>query len=140
MFRKILVGVDGSEPSLRAVETAGRLASEGGAEVRLCFAVPPAPVFVDAAALTLVEFDRRAEEEARRVLAEARRTMPAEIPVQERIAHGQPASALLDEARAAGADLVVVGSHGRTGLRRFLLGSVAAQVVAHAEVPVLVVR
>lgn len=139
MFRKLLVAVDGSDISLAAAAAAGQLAASSGGEITLCAAVPPAPVFVDAAALTLVDYDRRAEEEAVRILAEARRALPPGVPAEERVLHGQPAAAIVDEARR-GYDLVVVGSHGRTGIRRFLLGSVANQVVTHAPVPVLVHR
>ena len=140
MFDRILVGVDGSDPAMSAVQTAGQLAAEQGRELILCFVVPPAPIFVDAAALTLVEFDLRAEEEGRALLARARADLPQAVEGTESIIHGPAASSLLEEARSRGCDLIVVGSHGRTALRRFLLGSVAMQVVAHAEIPVLVVR
>lgn len=140
MFGRILVGVDGSEPSSAAVKTAGRLAREQRAEVVLCFVIPPAPIFVDAAALTLVEFDRKAREEGDALLKAAREMIPADVPVTESILLGQAASSLLDEAKQRGCDLIVIGSHGRSAFGRFLLGSVAIQVVAHAETPVLVVR
>lgn len=140
MFQKLLVAVDGSAISLAAATQAGRLAELTGGEVVLCTAVPPAPVFVDAAALTLVEYDRRADEESARILAEARKALPATVRATERVLRGQPAAAIVDELRRGGYDLVVVGSHGRTGIRRFLLGSVASQVVTHAPVPVLVHR
>lgn len=141
MFERILVGLDGSEPSMSAVQTAGRLAAEQeGRELILCFVVPPAPIFVDAAALTLVEFDRRAEEEGRSLLTRARADLPMGVPVTDSIVHGPAASSLLDEAKGRACDLIVLGSHGRTAFRRFLLGSVAMQVVAHADIPVLVVH
>lgn len=140
MFGRILVGVDGSEPSSAAVKTAGRLAREQRAEVVLCFVIPPAPIFVDAAALTLVEFDRKAREEGAALLEAARDMVPAGVPVTESILLGQAASSLLDEGKQRQCDLIVIGSHGRSAFGRFLLGSVAIQVVAHAETPVLVVR
>lgn len=140
MFGRILVGVDGSEPSSAAVKTAGRLAQEQRAEVVLCFVIPPAPIFVDAAALTLVEFDRKAREEGAALLEAARDMVPAGVPVTESILLGQAASSLLDEGKQRQCDLIVIGSHGRSAFGRFLLGSVAIQVVAHAETPVLVVR
>ncbi len=140
MFRKILVGVDGSDVSLAAAARAGRLAAEGGGTVTLCHVVPPAPVFVDAAALVLVDYEQRAGAESARLLARARQEIPPSIQVEERALRGPPASALVDEAKQGGYDLVVVGSHGRTGMKRFLLGSVASQVVNHAPVDVLVHR
>jgi len=140
VFRKLLVAVDGSDESLAAVAQAGKLAETLGAELTLCHVVPPAPVFVDAAALTLVEFDRRADEESARILAEAARALPPGVLAGRRVLHGQPALAIVDESREGGYDLLVVGSHGRTGIRRFLMGSVASQVVSHARIPVLVYR
>lgn len=140
MFDRILVGVDGSEPSKAAVRTAGKLAAEKAGTVVLCYVVPPAPIFVDAAALTLVEFDRRAEAEGQALLEEAGALVPTGAEVQSAILHGQAASSLIDEARGRSCDLIVIGSHGRGALGRFLLGSVAIQVVAHADMPVLVVR
>lgn len=141
MFVKPLVGIDGSEASYKGLEVAARMASESPATtLTLLCVIAPAPVFVDAAALTLVEFDRRAEDEARGILAEARRRLPPGVKAEERVGHGQPASVLVDEAQTGGHDLLIVGSHGRSGIRRFLLGSVASQVVAHAACPVLVVR
>lgn len=56
------------------------------------------------------------------------------------VVQGDPRSVLVDEARAFGADLIVVGSHGRTGLAKLVMGSVAAYVVAHAPCSVLVVK
>jgi nucleotide-binding universal stress UspA family protein len=56
------------------------------------------------------------------------------------VREGDARSAILDEADSWGADLIVVGSHGRTGLKRLVLGSVAAAVVAHAHCSVEVVR
>lgn len=139
MFRRILIGIDGSDASLEAVAAAGRLASDLGGQVTLCYVVPPAPVFIDAAALALVEYERRADEEAKRLLREARDRLPPDLPVEERILHGSAAASLVDEA-SRGYDLLVVGSHGRGALQRFLLGSVATQVVANARTPVLVYR
>ena len=62
------------------------------------------------------------------------------LAVDTRVTRGDPRFAVVDEAKAWGADLVVVGSHGRTGLSRLFLGSVASHVVAHAPCSVLVVK
>jgi len=60
--------------------------------------------------------------------------------VTAELKHGVPAEVILDTAKEAGFDLVVVGTHGRRGVKRFLLGSVAERVIRHAHCPVLVVR
>jgi nucleotide-binding universal stress UspA family protein len=64
----------------------------------------------------------------------------AGLAAEPRVLHGDPREVIVDCARAEGVGLVVMGSHGRTGLARLLLGSVAAYVVSHAPCDVLVVR
>jgi len=63
-----------------------------------------------------------------------------DIAVETHLLEGGPAVAIVDFARQAGADLIVIGSHGRTGLARLVLGSVAEQVVRQATCPVLTVK
>jgi nucleotide-binding universal stress UspA family protein len=62
------------------------------------------------------------------------------VTIETRVLEGSPSSALLDVAKNTGADLIVMGSHGRTGLKKLWLGSVAESVVQEATVPVLIVR
>jgi len=62
------------------------------------------------------------------------------IKVEARILHGRPKTAILDEARDWGADLIVVGSHGMSGIERFLLGSVSLAVAGHAHCSVEIIR
>ena len=65
--------------------------------------------------------------------------VPGGVPVERRLAEGDPADVILHFARQTPADLVVMGTHGRTGLGRVLMGSVAEQVVRKAPCPVLTV-
>ncbi len=62
------------------------------------------------------------------------------LQVVPRLLHGDPREAIVDAARHEGVDIIVMGSHGRTGLARLLMGSVASHVVAHAPCDVMVVR
>jgi nucleotide-binding universal stress UspA family protein len=62
------------------------------------------------------------------------------ISVESRVVEGDPTVAIVDLAREAGADIIVIGSHGRAGLSRLLMGSVAEQVVRNASCPVLTVK
>jgi nucleotide-binding universal stress UspA family protein len=62
------------------------------------------------------------------------------LTVESRVLQGDPRETLVEEAREQHADLIVVGSHGRTGLERLVMGSVASHVVTHAPCSVLVVR
>jgi len=62
------------------------------------------------------------------------------VSIESRVREGDPRREIVDEAKDWGADLIVVGSHGRTGMQRWLLGSVAEHVVRHAPCSVEVVR
>jgi nucleotide-binding universal stress UspA family protein len=91
------------------------------------------PLFLDAADASRAEHDRLAREMAGRL-------REAGVPAEARRRDGDAATELLAEAHEWAADLVVVGTHGRTGLQRVLLGSVARNVLLHATCSVLVVR
>jgi nucleotide-binding universal stress UspA family protein len=81
-------------------------------------------------------------EEAHREVASrsARRLKDAGLLAEARLVHGDPREALIEEARRHRADLIVVGSHGRSGLTKLVMGSVASYVVTHAPCSVLVVK
>ena len=142
MFRSLCVAVDLSEPSREALDQAADLARAVGADLTVAHVVaPPPPVATDllvAPGGVAAEAAREEEAalEAWRAVAEAR----AGRPVRGRLLTGDPARELVRLASEGGCDLVVMGTHGRTGLRRALLGSVAAAVVREAPCPVLVVH
>lgn len=133
----VLVGVDGSEPSLRAAEWAAADAAATGRTVVVCYIsdvsaladVPlPAEVRRSAHAYGLRMVDR--------ALVRIRHTSP--VDASGEVAEGNPAAELIR--RAAGAEQVVLGSRGAGGFDRLVLGSVGAEVAAHAPGPVIVVR
>ena len=142
---KILLAIDGSEYSAEAVEAvAGRPWPEGTG-VRVLTAVepvvPPATeLWFDAGGSlerTRQEMRTRAEQLTAGISERLRASgLSAEAAVRD----GEPRSAIVDEAKEWDADLIVVGSHGYTGLKRWLLGSVAQAVVGHAPCSVEVVR
>ena len=81
------------------------------------------------------------EKGARQVVAHATEQLTrADLSVDTAVRQGDPRTVIVDEAAEWGADLIVLGSHGHTGLTRLLLGSVAQAVVAHAPCSVEVVR
>ena len=83
----------------------------------------------------------RLEESAARELPKLARAAECEgLDVEELIVHGEPAAEIVRVARERGADLIVISSHGRTGLGRILFGSTAESVVRYAPCPVLVVK
>jgi nucleotide-binding universal stress UspA family protein len=136
----IVVGVDGSEGSIRALRFALDEARVRGVELRVVHAwhIPPA-IFGSGWAPTTVDLDeyrKLAEASLARALADAGvdDTALAVTPV---LREGEPVDVLCAE--AAHADLVVVGSRGLGGFRGLLLGSVSQQVVHHAPCPVVVV-
>lgn len=148
MYKHILIPTDGSECAGRGVEQGLALAKALGARVTLVTVTEPMPVFVGAAGLawdpTLVmgDYDKHADAAAKAVLEAAQRLAAAQGVSAETLhsPRAQPAEAIVDAAKAQGCDLIVMASHGRRGVRRLILGSQTAEVVAHSEVPVLVVR
>ncbi|MEU3570720.1 universal stress protein [Kitasatospora sp. NPDC036755] len=139
---RIVVGVDGSEPSERALRWAVRQAELTGGAVLAVIAweyptyhgargwFPPAAT--DEAAL-----EGRARQEAERAVREAVGDDPP-VEVRTEARYGSPAGSLVEASR--GADLLVVGSRGLGGFAGMLLGSVAQHCTRHATVPVVVVR
>jgi nucleotide-binding universal stress UspA family protein len=145
MFRKVLIATDGSETSERAAREAIALASAVGAEALAVSVIDTrsgtgsylpgseAPYYAG-----LVEHLRGyARQCVDAVVAEGAKSG---VPVQARLLEGVPATAILEAAKKEGADLIVLGTHGRTGLKLLLVGSTAQAVLHGATVPVLLVR
>jgi len=140
-IRKIVVGNDGSDHSIRALQTAIAIARPLGAELEIVH-VSHLPVTFYAAAFE-TPIDLGQQMEALRKEAEARaQQVLDEAGVQAKMVtlDGNPADALLEYADRSGADMIVVGSHGAGAIERFLLGSTSDRIVHHARCPVLVVR
>jgi nucleotide-binding universal stress UspA family protein len=130
----VVLGVDGSPSAMKAVEWVAGSAGPTG-RIVVVAAAHAGMAMSDSA---IVQAEREAAE---RHLQEATRALGALGPrVEGRVVDGDPRQALVDTALAENADLLVVGSHGRTGLARLLLGSVASHVAAHAPCSVLIVR
>ena len=143
MFKKILVGTDFSEPSDAARRTAIELARRLGAELEIVHVEEPLPAYAFSEG-ALPDLPRLQEEvrswAEREVEQQAKEARAAGVPVTTAVLLGTPANAIVEAARTDGADLIVVGTHGRTGFERILLGSVAERVVRTASCPVLTVR
>ncbi len=146
MFKHILLATDGSEASVHAAQLAVGLARTHGARLTALYVVDPYPYLGlgEANPMGIQAYMGAALEHAAaahaKVLGLAESGGPR-VDVQLRRAEDvATATGITGTARAEGCDLIVVGSHGRTGLPRMLLGSVAAKVVAQAEIPVLVAR
>lgn len=139
VMEKILYPTDFSADARPAFETACALASEGrGRLVVLHVERPPLTTLGGTTGVPPLpnEYDRETVWEELKDIQPAR----AGIAVEHRLEYGDPAAVILKVAQEIGADLIVMGTHGRTGLRRLLMGSVAERVVRKAPCPVLMVR
>ena len=144
-LRSILLPTDFSECASHAVPAAAGLARMTGARLLCLHVIEPAVPAVGwtpvAEPLPLADVGAQMEETAARELPRvALGADCAGLVVEEVIARGEAASEIVRVAREHGVDLIVISSHGRTGLGRILFGSTAESVVRHAHCPVLVVK
>ena len=146
MVRSIVVGTDGSETATQAVRQGVEIAKALGATVRLVTAYVPVPRqtlaaagagWVPTPAGPLEELHKEAEA-LLEPAADIARDAGVTVDVDARA--GDPANVILDVAEEQGADLIVLGSQGMTGAKRFLLGSVPNKVSHHAPCSVLIIR
>jgi nucleotide-binding universal stress UspA family protein len=144
MFDKILLPTDGSDVALAAAERAVALARLAGAALHVVFVLEPYP-FVGIGATNsagvqeyLADSHRHATEALARVSALAQ--VPGVTLTSETVESSSPAEQIVEAARRCGADLIVMGSHGRSGVARVLLGSVAGKVLMLSPVPVMIVK
>lgn len=139
-FKMILVATDFSEPAGLAVERAIDLAARYGASLRVVHAWDFPPIAY--AAMGQMMVDVLPFEQAARTQLDALVKALGErgVAVESTLCQGVAWDQIVSLAKQVGADLIVVGSHGRTGVKRAVLGSVAERVVRHATVPVLTVH
>jgi nucleotide-binding universal stress UspA family protein len=145
MFKHILLATDGSAASEHAAKLAVGMAQTHGARLTVLYVVDPYPYLGigESNPLGFQAYMAAAHEDAAQ--AHARVVALCEdgikLDLHARMVEDMTASAgIVHTAKDEGADLIIVGSHGRTGLTRLMLGSVAAKVLAEATVPVMVVR
>ena len=144
MYKNILIAVDGSDISVRAEEQGFALAKALGSQV-LAHVTEPWPTAVSgewALAMPLKEYQEVAAANAGNVLsaAEERARRCGLTCKTVHIPDRYAAEGIIEHAKATPCDLIVMGSHGRRGLSKLLLGSEATRVLAGASVPVLICR
>jgi nucleotide-binding universal stress UspA family protein len=142
---RILIAVDQSPHSARAVQFVSRMRWPAGSRVIVASVITPPlspPVAgVDAGVSLVVEVSAEQLTEARARVAEAEAGLRAAgFATESRTPTGDPRDVLLRLVEDERVDLIVLGSHGRTGLAKLLLGSVSSHVVTHAHCSVLVVK
>ncbi len=141
-MKKILVATDFSPLATAALRYAGTLAAQTGAELIALYADPFEPPLeftsreADDVASAITTSRRLAEEELERCVEQ---NVPPGVITRVVVVEDHPVPAIVGHARSNGVDLIVVGTHGRGGLERLLLGSVSERVVAESPVPVVVV-
>jgi nucleotide-binding universal stress UspA family protein len=140
---KVLIGVDDSPFSRAALDSVKRGPWSAGSEFIVASACPPVWLgpgeAIAADAITELNRQQNAYHKDTAEAA-AKDLRAAGLKVTVKVLQGDPRHALIDEARREKVDLIVVGSHGRSGVAKLLLGSVASHVVSHAPCSVLVVR
>ena len=144
MFSCISVPVDGSAASEQAVHTAIALASAFKASIAVVSVIDPFAFIGVGSDMAYGQGEYLAAVHAQAdsaILSAIQQCAAKAVVATSSIVEGQAVYAsILEAAQAAGADVIVIGSHGRQGLEKLILGSVTAQVLAHSRLPVLVVR
>ncbi len=139
---KILVPVDFSPCSLAGVHYAARLAKTTGGTLRLLHVIfPYTQLFTtDRGGADLIRLSTAAKATAREQMKElTKKSFLGDIPCETEIRTGSVIDEIVEESSEPGVDLIVTSTHGRTGLERAVIGSVAEHVVRYAECPVLTV-
>ena len=145
MYAHILIASDGSELAGRAVEQGLTLAKTLGSKVTAVTVTEPWTAAVSgewAVAFPVEEYEKAAAANAQKILTQVRETA-ARIGVACETVHVKdqfPAEGIVEEAKTRACDLIVMGSHGRRGLVRFVLGSQAMRVLTHSTTPMLICR
>jgi len=153
MYEKILVPLDGSEPSNHALDHAVSIATKYGATLKLLAVVPQMvlPVFPDegfgtapvTAAKDMVRYQEKMKELYVGVLSEAKEKLKAEHPdlkVETTLREGRPSATIVEIAEDDGVDLIVMGSRGVGGITGWILGSTSRRVVDSCTKPILIVK
>ncbi len=141
LFKKILIATDGSEYTKNAVDYGIDLAKNTGAELHAIYVVDTAAfasIPMDAAWESMYELLRQEGDEATKYVADKAEALGLEV--DRNTIEGHPADEIIKYAENNSMSIIVMGTLGKSGLDRFLLGSVAEKVVRNSKIPVLVVR
>jgi nucleotide-binding universal stress UspA family protein len=140
MFSRILVATDGSDDAIRAAEFAAELAERFGASVTILTVY--SPIVYAAGGPTAYEVDPLVITEIQDAVID-RTAVPFQlrnVAFDRRTEVGNPAATIVGVAESEGDDLIVMGSHGVGGVRRFLLGSVSDRVGHYAHCAVMIIK
>ncbi|MGC1928245.1 MAG: universal stress protein [Candidatus Nitrosopolaris sp.] len=143
-IRKILVPIDGSECSLNAARYATRIAKDENAQLFCIHVIASVPYAYQSSPPAIDQYFKDLEEKVRlwfdKIKDMAKNEGISEVKTEIFTDVKSVIGSIIDYATSRDIDLIVIGTRGRTGLKRFLMGSVANGVVQHAHCPVLLVR
>lgn len=146
MYRRILLAVDGSRSADLALAEAARVAKATGAEVEVLFVADDSDLFLGAPPSDPAKLRQGIVALGRRTLQAAAETLETEgVPattklIEQPVAPGKFAATIVAEADRWGADLIAMGTHGRRGINRVVMGSVSQGVIRGTARPVLLTR
>jgi nucleotide-binding universal stress UspA family protein len=142
MYKKILVPLDGSELAKMALDEAEKLAKAFDAEIILFQVVPFMPIYGSPELVTPLIVDEKQKEAAEKYLVNLCEELKQRgFRVAAMVRTGQQVAVeIIDFAKEAGVDLIIMCTHGRSGISRWVMGSVALKVVTRAETPILLIR
>lgn len=142
MYKKILVPLDGSELARKALDETEKLASCFGGEIILFEVVSFMPIYGSPELVTPLIVDEKQKEAAEKYLFNLSDELKKKgFNVTAVVRTGQQVAVeIIDFAKESGVDLIVMCTHGRSGISRWVLGSVALKVLTRAETPILLIR
>jgi len=142
MYKKILVPLDGSELAKKALDHAEKLAKIFESEIFLFQVVPFMPIYGSPELVTPLVIDERQKEAVEKYLSNLADELKEKgLKVNAVVKTGQQVAVeIIDFAKEIGADLIIMSTHGRSGITRWVLGSVALKVLTRAETPILLLR
>jgi nucleotide-binding universal stress UspA family protein len=142
LFKKILIATDGSENARRAASYGVNIAKATGAEVHALYIISTQHAVTTRTVMGWSEaFEEYLANKGGVAIADVEKLgKEAGVKVEPVFLKGIPADKILNYAEENNIDLIVMGTHGLTGIKRFLIGSVAESVVRHSKAPVMVIR
>jgi nucleotide-binding universal stress UspA family protein len=138
-FGRVLIALDESALAAHAVAAGCDLARALKADIALVYVVDPTLAFLPESGIPAADLMAELKREGERLLSAAAKRI-GDSPTWQFVRMGKPADEVLAAAREWNADLIVIGTHGRSGMSRLVMGSTAESVLRRAACPVLVVR
>jgi nucleotide-binding universal stress UspA family protein len=142
MYKKILVPLDGSELAKKGLVEAEKLANFFDSEILLFQVVPFMPIYGSPELVTPLIVDEKQKEAAEKYILNLTDELRKKgLKVSSMVRTGQQVAVeIIDFAKQSGVDLIVMSTHGRSGITRWVLGSVALKILTRAETPILLLR